>query len=451
MGITIFIWPAVMSNQQSLVDWSVPTKIFEIEFESEAIYEPSVLADSTGRVHILWRVVGLESKFLYYSSGSDGQFSEPVDVMVNVSNNFTAAIDDYDDIHLVWDDGNALYYTWVPAAQAGSARAWAKPQVISAAFMRSHIVTGSAGRLHIAMAGPDGTAVLYLVSEDNGNTWSAPVHVATPMNHDGAMSDTRLAIGTDGVIHFVWTEYKLPQGWPPLGVYYTRSDDDGLSWSTPFEIAGEGYDQLTVALVGDETVHVAWNGMAGVLGRYHRGSLDGGLTWSDINVISEEGGTQGFPHLVIDSSNTLHLLTTYSACAWYTTWLDGRWVDPVCLSHAETYYVEEAAMALSEGNRLHVVYWVDRQNLWYTSRQVNAPWIEPASSSSVTILPPSTISTPTVSTDTLASVPERELLPVPTEIETLSNIPPLLSLMISLLPVAIFVLGVVLLAIRRRR
>jgi hypothetical protein len=438
----------VVLGQEFVTAWSMPRQIFAVESEGDKIYDPLILADSTGRVHIFWRVASSEGSFLYYSYGAHGQFSEPVAVVENVVNDFSAVIDDRDDIHLVWGNGNALFYTWTPAAQSWSPHAWATPQILSSALVRPHITGGSENTLHIAVPGPGGVSVLYLISEDNGITWNAPAQVSAPINPNAAMGDSRLAVGQNGVIHFVWTEYELPRGWPPLGIYYTRSEDGGLSWSAPFEIAGEGYDELTVALVDDETVHLAWNGMAGISGRYHRWSSDGGRTWSNVNVISMYGGTEGFPNLVVDSANTLHLLTTYNVCAWYTTWVDERWTEPVCLSHAEARasHVEHAVMGLSEGNRLYVLYWVAFQSLWYTTRQIDAPWIAP-------VLPTPVPMTPTPTAYPVLSVtttPEpMTVLPVATS-EVVDSRNPGAVVVWSVLPVIALVSVIVLAATRKR-
>jgi hypothetical protein len=142
-------------------------------------------------------------------------------------------------------------------------------------------------------------------------------------------------------------------------------------------LAGDGYDQVNIAVMDDNNVHVAWNGMITVGGRYHRWSSDGGQTWSDTAEIVPAGigGTSGYPQILTDPTGTVHALLTTN-CATYSSFVNQKWDDPKCVSRVEGS-VEEPVMALSEGNRLHVIFWEDRKKLWYSTTETNAPWIQP--------------------------------------------------------------------------
>src|SRR6185295_10758085 len=128
---------------------------------------------------------------------------------------------------------------------------------------------------------------------------------------------TRIAISPQRTLHVVWTEFEFPQAWPPRGVFHARSTDGGRTWSAPTELAGKGFDQVSIALVDDQTIHVAWNGMAGVWGRYHRWSSDGGATWSAATQLFSAGGTEGPPPLLVDAARRVHLITTHDSSAWH--------------------------------------------------------------------------------------------------------------------------------------
>jgi hypothetical protein len=147
-------------------------------------------------------------------------------------------------------------------------------------------------------------------------------------------------------------------------------------------MGSDGFDQISIAVLDDNNIHVAWNGMVGLGGRYHRWSSNGGQTWSETieTIRAGLGGTEGFPQIAGDQSGTLHMLTTYEGCAWYTYLQNQRWANPVCISGEKAQasnYIEEPAMAVSEGNKLHAVFWDERKRLWYTTRTTEAPWIPP--------------------------------------------------------------------------
>lgn len=444
LGYTLF--GASAKAQDQTTTWSAPVQVFEAE--GEDIHEPVVVVDRTGVAHVLWRV---GHEMLYHARLDQTGWSTPVDVVAG-ANVASAVVDERGVLHVIWVGPNhTLMYATALAAEAHSARAWSFPTVLEAAFQRPQIAVGNDDDLHIAFASAGAEAVKHMFSQDGGATWSSSSLVAQSSQPEAGVGDTRLAVGTDGALHVVWTEYRLPEGWPPLGVYYSRSTDGGLTWAPPMAIAGEGYDQITVAVAGDDEVHVAWNGMAGVRGRYHRWSNDGGETWSGINVVSDRGGTEGFPNLVVDSAGTVHMLTTFDHCAQYSRWDDGRWTQPVCISGPEAMasnYIEEAAMALGEGNRLHAVFWDGRQRLWYTTRQVEAPavapqpWPQPSVDEMVA-------ATPSPSPEPTAQPPTPALAPLDMDSPRVQS-NSLAPVLVGIVPAALLIAGVVMVWTARR-
>lgn len=145
-------------------------------------------------------------------------------------------------------------------------------------------------------------------------------------------------------------------------------------------------------------IHTVWNGMITIAGRYQRWSEDGGNTWTRLEVITKEGGTEGPPALVVDATGNFHLLTTFKGCPWLYSWLpDAKtWGAPDCLKSGKsslitnfyTDYTEEPAMTISTGNILHAVFWDNRQKLWYAYRRLDdvkaiptVPWKQPTPTS----------------------------------------------------------------------
>lgn len=362
-------------------NWLKPVSIFHTQ---EMIFTPVLISDTSGKLHLLWRYVisptenkGPSFDLIFYSQWDGVSWSEPVDIIAWSSlRSLSATVDRYGTIHLVWTDPENLYYSRATVDTAKFVKSWAKPLTLEQANPNIHLLADDRGRLHLVYAGKGTAGVYYLFSENNGATWSVPRKISGTSSQVSSAVYTYLAIGKNRTLHVVWTELQLPEGWPPLGVYYTRSSDGGLNWSRAVEMAGEGYDQINIVSDGNGIIHVAWNGMVGVDGRYHRWSADDGQTWSETETIVPDGATSGPPWMVIDSAGTLHLLTTYS-CAWYLSWTESsRWNLPDCISQEEakkTKYIEEAVLMISEGNQLHAVFWAERQRLWYTAKNVLSP------------------------------------------------------------------------------
>jgi hypothetical protein len=147
------------------------------------------------------------------------------------------------------------------------------------------------------------------------------------------------------------------------------------------------------------------------------------------------------------------MLTTYEGCAWYTYLQNQRWANPVCISGEKAQasnYIEEPAMAVSEGNKLHAVFWDDRKRLWYTTKVTEAPWIPPEIMDNEIIQPTqsqiptdSPKPTPTINSTTLLA--DQQLDAPPRFIISPGQI-----LIFSLLPVILLVILIVVLRFYKR-
>ncbi len=370
--------------QASNENWSDPILLFEVEGTGELHY-PFVISDSYGNVHIFVNLRGGSPDGfdkIYYMRLDAAGWSIPVDIVVGVVvSDINVVIGRDDFIYLTWRGfGDVISYSRVPIQEAESVKNWSTPvQITSAAGFYSDIASSPDGDIYLAYPGGGGSGVFLQVFELNKLAWSLPKAVAQTSQINTGSDYVEVAVSESGVLHVVWTEFYRPDNWPPRGIFYARSMDGGNTWSVPMLLAGDGYDQASIAML-DENVHVAWNGMVTVGGRYHRWSSDGGQTWSEtIDVVpAGTGGTEGAPQIVGDQSGVLHMLTTYTkGCPWYTYFAKQRWAIPVCIKALDSDYVEETGLAISEGNRLHAVFWEDRKRLWYSTKTTDAFWIPP--------------------------------------------------------------------------
>jgi hypothetical protein len=369
--------PVKLTTAETMTEgWTPPILLFSGEGE---IHTPVVLADKTEKVHVFWIYQstlfdpdGNQIFQIFYTQGEDDQWSVPVDVIAVTSiNNLSATIDNDGIIHLAWSGGNHYYYIRSSTNPSTEVRSWSKPEQIAVGNATGNLYADPTGRIYLAYPGLGTSGVFYISSDNNGLDWSTPRKVINTQGERSSAAYPFLIVGKNDMFHFVWTEFQLPQGWPPTGIYYTQSSDGGTTWSYTSRVAGEGYDQINIAVGDNGLVHLVWNAMVGVYGRYHSWSLDNGSIWSTPEIIMTQGATSGPPQLVIDNSGALHLLTTNDG-AWYDKWNGGGWDSWVNVSEEETrvtLWIEEAVMAGSS-NKLHAVFWADRKRLWYTSKVI---------------------------------------------------------------------------------
>lgn len=440
--------------------WSTPVILFEVEGEGQ-IHIPIVVADRSGNVHVFWSLIGAtgetNTQLIYYTRLNGEIWTSPVDIVaLSQATSPSATVDALGKLHLLWIGSlNQLQTSTASSDVANSALGWSEPNNIGRTNRNACINSDRNGKIHITYPGSGTTGVYHVVSEDRGVIWSSPTSVSPTSNKTTSADYIHVAVSDQGIIHVVWTEFKLPFGWPPIGVFYSKSSDGGQTWTKSIKIAGEGYDQINVVVVDERTIHVAWNGMAGVGGRYHSWSFNGGKNWSKaFEVVPPgQGGTQGSPQLVVDSAGNLHIVTTFNTCVGYSYWQEQEWAKPICIEGEKARasgFIEEAAMAVSAGNQLHVVFWDDRRRLWYTTKTTDAPHIPSIPfATEISNLGGQTIET--VAPVVNSSPRSITFTPVPGGTEVSVTTSPLKGISMGVLPVILIVGGILLLQIMRKR
>jgi len=187
------------------------------------------------------------------------------------------------------------------------------------------------------------------VSKDGGNTWSdgtaAINHVNTVIPFEdkpGLVVDNAPGSRFKGQVYLAWTRFDVYGSADPehrSQIYFTRSTDQGQTFSMPFRISDTGGDCLdsdntvegAVPAVGPNgEVYVVW---AGPLGLVFDKSTDGGLTFGKDKVIGNIPGgwdfgieglnrANGMPVTGVDLGNGPNKGTLY------VNWIDARNGDP---------------------------------------------------------------------------------------------------------------------------
>jgi len=371
----------------------------------EQILSPAMTVDSLGRLYAFWTITHFATasdksttQELEFAERANNVWSKPFGIYVAPSINApTAALDQFGTIHVFWQAGAGMLYAGsVPARVAAIPENWSPLTPVDYANQSSAVVSDNRGALDLVYPGPSSRGVLFSRSVDGGHTWSFPVTVS-PAESGSAANFTRLAVGPDGTIHVVWTEFQLPNGWPPTGLYYSHSLDEGKTWSTPVQVAGAGFSQANVLAGPNGLVHVAWNGQSGVVGRYDRWSTDNGKSWSKPAILLvpltgpvDVGGSTGPPGLVMDSSGGVHLLFEEGNRVWHSEWKSGHWGNPEYVPSGDetglppptegiatnVRHIEQPVLAITRGNELTAIFWDERpgiNRLWAVTKRLDTP------------------------------------------------------------------------------
>lgn len=202
----------------------------------------------------------------------------------------------------------------------------------------------------------DGNAEIYYKrSLDGGLNWDDD----TCLLHTPHQSVTPLIAVSGSNLHVIWREDFTGN----TEVYYKRSTDGGITWSSDINLTNTpGYSQCLALAVFGNNVYIAWQ-EASPSEIYYKRSTDNGTTWDTNTRLTYSSGESVYPKIAAAGPNT-HLV-----------WQDNRdgnakifykhstnnglnWSDDICLTNgaASSY---EPVIAVS-GSNLHVTWFDNR-------------------------------------------------------------------------------------------
>lgn len=210
--------------------------------------EASLVEDSYGYVHAFWAETPDGGDPLIQYARYDGRnWTTPVDILagdsLGIVQNISVAIAPDNTIHLVWSAGQTgpVFHIQAPAHDALSAQSWTEPFRIPvpAGFVALQVDAHDVLHLlYVRGIGAD-VGVFYTRSEDQGISWSAPVWLDPDILSDRQPAWLQFRMDEQGGLHASWYYLSL-SGAGGDWVRYTHSLDGGENWVTPITI-----DQLT--------------------------------------------------------------------------------------------------------------------------------------------------------------------------------------------------------------
>jgi hypothetical protein len=361
----------------------------------------SVLAaDMWGGVHAFWSVTFEEDASigdtLFYSFWDGLAWSAPVDVLYTPGEPIwipKVAVDAQGWLHVVWTDNPAgqVWYIRVPATEASSVHAWARPIAVPAGLASGlSIGVDDAGTAHLVYCGAGAHQGVYHTSSPDGSSWSTSTYVGDTGNTAAESIECRLGLAVDARdrLHVVWGQ-SFVQVAP---IYYSRSEDGGRNWLPPVEVdrKDERYWELyapgrpNILAIGADEIHLVWFGAPGGQ-RWHQWSADGGDTWSPAEQIHP--GFRGFmepPGVASDSAGTLHLASSGwvddgPSGVFHTYWRDGHWSALALIPRPEGQAGEGGEytpLVVTGGNTLHAVGDLNGfGGIWASSLALDVPGV----------------------------------------------------------------------------
>ena len=235
--------------------WSLPFRLSSADGKASEAY---IVADQYGYVHVFWTEYLPDDRTIVQYSRFDGEsWTVPFDIYITRPfvpiENLSPFVDQHGTLHLVWTEalGKFIMYTRAPAHDALSSQKWETPYLIDIPADTIRLKIDSKDVFHILFTWKIGlqTGVFYSFSEDQGVTWSEPVWLDQDILSGYSPASLQFELDENDGLHAAW--YYIAQDasggdW----VRYAHSLDGGITWSSPFTIdrAGELGDEVDYSL-----------------------------------------------------------------------------------------------------------------------------------------------------------------------------------------------------------
>lgn len=348
----------------SIENWSsrfVPTSVWSqpvaVATSSVQILQPNVVTAADGRMHVFWsqsenpaangRIVNpqeIPGHEILYSRFEAGVWAAPRPVLSSPNGTQadfpSVAADDQGSLFVAWagNQPNGIYFSRSAADRASSVTEWTVPQFLPVPRESAtwpSVVSNGDNNVYVVYTIPlNADRGIYLTrSEDDGDSWSDAIAV-----FDGETANwevvgpAQLARSGDGTLHLLWTRWSQLPEMQAVALAYSRSEDDGQTWSSPEVVTQEPILGSSILAVEERFVHRIWTGLLD--GRpvvWHQFSDDGGITWGERGRVVDPALIPGPTTLIADGTNTPLILQLAQNNAdqlllqeW--VWTTDRWV-----------------------------------------------------------------------------------------------------------------------------
>ena len=390
--------------------------------------------DSLNNIHIVWRdntdgPWGSDDDIMYTNYSESNGWMNPIvisDDETNWNDDYSwgakIAIDNYDNIHIVWADTTDGPWTnggweWeIMYRNMSISNGWSEIIVISdnssnwndGYSIDPNIAVDNMNNIHVVWAdntpGPWGTEFSdYEIMHCfyNGIKWSNPSVISDGYEgiywNDGSSHDPQLAIDISGNIHIVWKDNTVGiWGTNPKILY---AYNNGTEWSNATLIndvgigAADAYASKHKIIVDSTNkVYIAWEDWDDgssptyiVFKSYTE--IDG---WSNNTIVSESGSSDEFD-FTIDLAGNLHFVWNeynlgsqwgYDTEVMYSILSSTGWKNSMIISDNETLWNTgdnyDQIISIDDDGLIHVIWTDTTDGIWGTDSEIMYMSINPS-------------------------------------------------------------------------
>ena len=223
--------------------WSPPIQLSS----GQGSASPATLVvDAYDNVHAFWiESLDNDRELIQYARYDGKSWSVPNDIYLTKEfvsiKNVAAALDPFDRVYIIWteDEIGPVYFSSAPVNDTMSATSWDSPYRVNipAGFVRLQIDKNNVFHVVYTQIVGDELGVSYIRSEDSGISWTTPHRLDPDIPADGLPASLEFVMDDKGGLHVSWFYLSVETlGAGADWIRYANSLDGGQSWSNPFTI-----------------------------------------------------------------------------------------------------------------------------------------------------------------------------------------------------------------------
>lgn len=242
-----------------------------------------------------------------YVNNSNHRFKAPVNISNNLDDSRSPAIarDKSGKIFVVWQNDIPRSREIYLSHSTDNGATWNQAVNISnsqGVSSKPDIAVDNSGGINVVWheSAANNVEVYFSRSIDNGASWTRPVNIS---NNSGYSTYPAVAANKSSNISVVWNDSNRE-------IYFSHSTDNGINWTRPINISNSPRisEDADIAVDSFGNINVTWNNSTSKNHEiYFRRSTDNGANWNQIVNVSNNSSDSRSPAIAADSVGNLDI------------------------------------------------------------------------------------------------------------------------------------------------
>ena len=330
--------------------------------------------DSSGGLHFFWTSKNSGNYEIFHKKSTDHGSTWSVNDRLtwNSGNSHSpaAVVDSSNNIYIFWcDDMNGNYEIYFKSS-TDQGTSWSQIKRLTwtgGKSLNPAVFSQPPNILHLVWCEvmDNRSEIYYKRSLDGGLSWSSTWRLTWTNSYSELPS---LAVDSSGRVHVAWQDSIPGNG----EIYYKTSPDSGISWNASQRITWNPGDSGSLSLSIDSTdnIYMGWDDMSpGNHEIFFKKSTDNGSTWTGADRVTWNQANSYNPSLVSGTGSDLYLVWMEdSADNWEIIFKhssDGgsTWIPPKRLTY-NPGYSERPIIQSTGGTNIYVLWYDSTPGKW---------------------------------------------------------------------------------------